>query len=106
MSGARRALSVRPMLRRVCLTGALLTALLVPASALAADDVGLDVLSNRADLISRGDALVAAAVPEGARTGDRRLDVDGRDVAGAFSARSGLLEGLVAGLENGDNVLT
>src|SRR4051794_31578103 len=106
MSGARRARSVRPMLRRLCLTGALLTALLVPASALAADDVGLDVLSNRADLISGGDALVAATVPDGARASELRLDVDGRDVTGAFSARNGRLEGLVTGLENGDNVLT
>jgi hypothetical protein len=82
---------------------ALLLVLVTPASALAADDVGLRVVSNRADLISGGDALVAATVPGGARASDLRFDVDGRDVTGAFA---GGLTGLVTGLKDGDNVLT
>ncbi|MDA0179652.1 DUF6351 family protein [Solirubrobacter phytolaccae] len=62
----------------------------------------LEVLSNRADLISGGDALVAASV-----TGPVTADLDGADVTSAFAVRpSGRLEGLVTGLKVGENVLT
>src|SRR6478736_4468392 len=53
----------------------------------------LEVLSGRADLVSGGDALVAAKV-----TGPATVDVDGPDVTSAFAMRpSGRLEGLVTG---------
>src|SRR4051812_19006357 len=94
--------SVRPMLRGVMLAAALL-ALLAPAGAVAADDVGLEVLSNRADLISGGDALVAVTLPDGARASEVSVDLNGRDVTSAFA---GGLQGLVTGLKDGDNVLT
>jgi hypothetical protein len=81
------------------------TVLLVAGLAGSADASGvqsLEVLSNRADLISGGDALVAAQA-----SGPVTVDVDGRDVTGAFAIRpSGRLEGLVTGLRVGANVLT
>jgi hypothetical protein len=77
----------------------------VPAAeASSRSPVELRVLSNRADLISGGDALVEvlAADPSGLSVG-----VDGRDVSGAFARRaSGRVLGLVDGLTLGDNVLT
>ncbi len=44
--------------------------------------VQLEVLSNRADLISGGDALVEVRVPAGAPVEGFRVEVDGRDPAG------------------------
>src|SRR4051794_9247627 len=68
---------------------------------------GLEVLSNRADLISGGDALVAARLADGVDPAAVRVDVDGVDVTSAFALRpSGRLEGLVTGLEPGANRLT
>ena len=63
---------------------------------------GLEVLSNRADLISGGDALVAARLAGGADPATLRVDLDGVDVTGAFALRpSGRFEGLVTGLKVG-----
>ena len=62
----------------------------------------LEVVSNRADLISGGDALVSAQV-----SGPVSVDLDGVDVTGSFAARpNGRFEGLVTGLKVGRNVLT
>jgi hypothetical protein len=67
--------------------------------------VVIHVLSNRADLISGGDALVAIDLPEGATSAD--VDVDGRSVTSAFAVRAdGRFKGLVTGLTPGANVLT
>ena len=81
---------------------AALTALLIaPASASAA--LKIDVISNRADLISAGDALVAI---DGADPAAIRVTEDGRDVTGAFAVRpDGRFEGLVTGLDVGANEL-
>ena len=81
---------------------AALTALLIaPASASAA--LNIDVVSNRADLISAGDALVAI---DGADPSTIRVTEDGRDVTGAFAVRpNGRFEGLVTGLDVGPNEL-
>ncbi len=81
---------------------AALTALLIaPASASAA--LKIDVISNRADLISAGDALVAI---DGADPSTIRVTEDGRDVTGAFAVRpDGRFEGLVTGLDVGANEL-
>src|SRR3954447_10461676 len=66
----------------------------------------IEVLSNRADLISGGDALVQIDRPAGARSAPVAADVDGRDVTGAFSdGGGGRLVGLVTGLADGPNVL-
>ena len=64
----------------------------------------IKVLSNRADLISGGDALVeiVPAPPTGTF-----IDVDGINVTGDFALRSnGRYLGLVSGLDVGANVIT
>jgi hypothetical protein len=91
--------------RRWCgaaIGSALLSAIALAAPAFAASpSPQIRVLSNRADLISGGDALVQV-VPAGAK-----VDVGGRDVTGAFAVRpGGRYMGLVTGLANGPNVLT
>ena len=100
------------MLRRralVALSVVVAAALLafVPSPSKAADDVRLLVLSNRADLVSGGDALVEVVVPADADVSALRVDDDGRDVSAAFARRAdGRVTGLVTGLEVGANVLT
>lgn len=66
----------------------------------------IKVLSNRADLVSGGDAYVEI-VSTGAATGALHVDVDGRDVSSVFAKRAdGRLTGLITGLKNGKNVVT
>jgi uncharacterized tannase-like protein DUF6351 len=87
------------------LLGATLLACLlcVPAAHAA---MQIDVLSNRADLISAGDALVEVVVPAGTSTSDVVVTDDGRDVTGAFTTTAdGRFLGLVEGLDDGPNVL-
>ena len=65
------------------------------------------VLSNRADLISAGDALVEIVLPPTADPFGVRVEVEGRDVTGAFERRDdGRYVGLVTGLVDGPNELT
>ncbi len=82
----------------------------VPAAAeLQAASVPLQIrtVSNRADLVSGGDAYVEIVVPFPAWPHGLRVDVNGRDVTGAFALRaSGRILGLVDGLEDGENVIT
>jgi hypothetical protein len=54
----------------------------------AAGEVSLKVLSNRADLLSSGDALVELLLPAGTTLSDLKVDADGRDVTSAFALRS------------------
>lgn len=62
------------------------------------------VLSNRADLISGGDALVAVVPPPPAGT---VVDLDGDDISSAFALRAdGSYAGLVEGLAVGASTLT
>jgi hypothetical protein len=66
------------------------------------------VLSNRADLVSGGNALVEIRLPAKvkARPQDVKVDVDGVDVTGAFAMRAdGRFYGLVSGLAEGVNRL-
>ena len=65
------------------------------------------VLSNRADLITGGDALVEIRVPGYLNPAQGvKLDVDGRSVTNAFAKRAdGRFYGLVTGLRDGTNVL-
>ena len=46
------------------------------------------MLSNRADLISDGDALVQVVVPSGVDPSTIAVDVGGRDVTSAFAVRA------------------
>src|SRR5215470_3274641 len=64
-------------------------------------------LSNRADLISGGDALVEVRVPRHVDLDAVVISLDGRDITAAFarSAQSHALLGLVTGLADGRNRL-
>ena len=63
------------------------------------------VLSNRADLVSGGDALVEIVVP--ATAGVPTVDANGRNVTSAFRRlANGRVLGLVTGLRVGANTLT
>jgi hypothetical protein len=67
----------------------------------------IKVLSNRADLISGGDALVEIKWPDGARLAFAKVALNGVDITPAFDRRSNRrYMGMVTGLRNGDNVLT
>ncbi|HEY3189932.1 MAG TPA: DUF6351 family protein [Solirubrobacteraceae bacterium] len=69
--------------------------------------LAVEVLSNRADVISGGDALVAVRLPAGVDASAVRVTAGGRDVTSAFARRpDGRFEGLVTGLADGRNVLT
>jgi hypothetical protein len=63
--------------------------------------VRIQVLSNRADLVSGGDVLVRITAPR--RAGALRVRLDGRNVSKKFRSRSTVL---LRGLDNGRNVLT
>jgi hypothetical protein len=88
-----------------------LTAAFVPGAAAqappAGDPVRIEVLSNRADLISGGDALVEIVLPAGADAAGLRVDAGGRDVTELFGVRDhGRVIGLLTGLPLGETVLT
>ncbi|HEX8744747.1 MAG TPA: DUF6351 family protein [Thermoleophilaceae bacterium] len=88
------------MMRGVWVAG-LVVAVLVGAAAPALAVPEVSVLSNRADLISAGDALVEVK-PSGAR-----VAVDGRDVTGQFAERpGGRYMALLTGLRNGASVVS
>lgn len=77
----------------------------VPASP--PSQLAIEVLSNRADLISGGDALVEVSLPDGAKAEELRADVDGRDVSGAFAIRGNArVMGVLEDLAPGENMLT
>ena len=66
------------------------------------------VLSNRADLVSGGNALVEIKLPEKAKAkpSEVKVDVNGTDVTSAFAVRAdGRFYGLVSGLAEGVNRL-
>ena len=61
-------------------------------------------LSNRADLVSGGDALLEVRVPKNVPLNKVRLSLNGDDVTGAFTANAArTLRGLVSGLVDGRN---
>ncbi|WP_334189815.1 DUF6351 family protein [Noviherbaspirillum sp.] len=73
------------------------------------NNAALDVrtLSNRADMVSGGDALVEVTVPAGVAASSIRVSVGSRDVTSAFAVRAdGRFTGLVTGLANGENTVT
>jgi hypothetical protein len=64
------------------------------------------VLSNRADLISGGDALVQVELPARIDPSTVRVSLNGHDVTSAFAVRpDGTYQGLVTGLVVGENDL-
>ncbi len=68
----------------------------------------IQVLSNRADQVSGGDALVEVKLPPGIPASALQVTVGGRDVSAQFVARpalNGRIVGLLTGLANGANVV-
>lgn len=97
-----------PLPLRVVTSFTLLVALGSAWDALAAPAAGpglsLDVLSNRSDLISGGDALAQVGLPRGLSRA--AVALNGHDISGAFALRpNGKYQGLVTGLRNGVNTL-
>jgi hypothetical protein len=63
-------------------------------------------VSNRADLISAGDALVTATPPKGVKASKLRVRLNGEDVTGQFAVRpNGLFEARLENLRLGPNKL-
>ena len=99
---------IRSRTRTVAALAAL--AVVVPTAVATAGDRGaapaptITVLSNRADLVSGGDALVAIGLPPGVRPQDLRVQIGRRDVTRAFAQRpTGRVEGVLTGLRVGRN---
>src|SRR4051812_48620503 len=71
-----------------------------------ADELRIRVLSNRADLVSGGDALVRVDLPRGTHPSAVRVTLNDKDVTKSFAVRSdGAYEGVVTGLRRGANNL-
>ena len=67
----------------------------------------IQTLSNRADLVSGGSALVEVKLPASASASQLRVDLDGTDVTSSFTTLpDGRIVGVVKGLKNGANNLT
>jgi hypothetical protein len=95
----------------VAVVGLLAPSLTAVSPVLAEESEGghlvIDVLSNRADLVSGGDALVQVKLPNRTNPGSVRVALNGHDVTQSFAVRSdGRFLGLVSGLELGRNHLT
>ena len=75
----------------------------VATAAPASGGVEIKVLSNRADLVSDGDALVEVVRPAGTNPDSVRVELNGQDVVGDFALRpDGRFVGLVDGLDEGE----
>ena len=88
---------------------ALCATLLVTAQAgEAPSSIQIVSLSNRADLISGGDAFIEVRVPTSVALNKVRLSLNGHDVTGAFTANATVrtLRGVVSGLVEGRNDFT
>ena len=78
-----------------------------PSQAAKPPPMVIQVLSNRADLISGGEALVAVALPAATPGSSVRMTLGTRNITREFAIRpNGRYEGLVTGLQLGHNVLT
>jgi len=83
------------------------------SAAPAANALQINVLSNRADLISGGDALVEVVLPKGTNASNVKVNLGRRDITRSFASRSRLkgagggkrFLGLVKGLALGRNLL-
>ncbi|HEX9711650.1 MAG TPA: DUF6351 family protein [Actinomycetota bacterium] len=66
----------------------------------------VQTLSNRADLISGGDALIDIARSDGGSVSGLTVMVNGDDATAAFAERpNGRIQGVVTGLAEGENVI-
>ena len=75
---------------------------------LAHDDDAFEIvtLSNRADLISGGDALLEVRIPRGVSADRVKVRLNGADITGAFTSSGRTLRGLAEGLVEGRNDVT
>jgi hypothetical protein len=79
----------------------------LPVVSAPASFVRIRTLSNRADLISDGDALIQISTPNGTSPNQTRVTLNGRDVTAEFQSSSGGQGlGLLRGLRVGRNVVT
>ncbi len=70
------------------------------------DPVEIRTLSNRADMVSGGDAMIELILPARATIAGLKVTASGRDVTSAFTVTSsGRILGLVTGLTTGANVI-
>jgi hypothetical protein len=97
-------------LRLILLASALVATILlggsIPASSAVAE-LEINVLSNRADLVSGGNALVQILLPATEDPSAVQVALNGQDVTSAFAVRpNGQFAGLVTGLRDGPNELT
>jgi hypothetical protein len=83
------------------------TSVLGGAPAEASEGMSIQILSNRADLISGGDALTRIVLPAATAAASVKVKLNGRDITGSFAQRgtAGFV-GLVTGLNNGSNLLS
>jgi hypothetical protein len=96
------------MREKVFVIAAMLAAVLVAAtgSADAAGKLSVRVLSDRADLISGGEALTAVSLPRNVKPGSVTVTLNGTPVTSEFAMRpNGSFEALVTGLLPGANVV-
>ncbi len=96
----------RPRLCGAVLIGCLIALLCAAPAGARTAPPRIEVVSNRADLVSGGDALVAVKLPRGVKASRVRLTAHGRNVTRVLE-RTGRrrLEGLVAGLPKGRSAL-
>jgi hypothetical protein len=80
--------------------------LAAPTAASKGHRLDVEVISSRADTVSRGDALVLVDMPPGVPPRRVRVSLDGEDVTGALRVHHGDLVGLVDGLDPGPHRLT
>ena len=77
-----------------------------PVAPVVVSPAAIQTISNRADLISGGSALVEVKLPASTSSAKLKVDLDGTDVTSAFTTlASGRTIGLVKGLKNGTNNL-
>ncbi len=111
-----RKLGVGRSVDRLAALSVAIVSLLVPslggsgvalAGEIGSDDLRIDVVSNRADLVSGGDALVQVELPAGLSPARVQVELNGHAITSTFAVRSdGRFLGLVTGLELGPNDLT
>jgi len=102
----RRSASARALIAGTAITAALTTlgAVGTEPPAGSTTELSIHVRSNRADLVSGGDALVEVTLPAGADVADLTVRIGLREVTDAFAPRQdGRIMGLLDGLEVGEN---
>jgi hypothetical protein len=103
-----RSLSVRrPLLVGLPFVLALgIAPIVLGSSSEATTTLSIRTLSNRADLISGGDALTQVVLPSDVAPSTAKVTLNGSDITGAFAMRPNhQFEGLVTGLRVGANTL-